>query len=223
MNFSTEWEALFSDPGSNQISRWPWSDLVTHVMRYARPTGADFKILELGCGAGANVPFFKFMATDYQAIDGSASAIGMLQKAYPDWADRFAVADFTQDLHFTGPFDLIVDRGSGCHNHTAGIRGTLALAYDKLKVGGKYIAIDWFSTEFAEYAYGEEAEDRFTRKNIDKGALEGVGRAHFFDRPHLEDLFSAFEITRMAHKSYDHEIPVGQVKEGYWNLVAEKK
>ena len=107
MNFSNEWEGLFSDPSSNQISRWPWSDLVTYVMRYARPTGPDFRVLELGCGSGANVPFFKYMGVDYNAVEGSASAVAMLKEAYPDWADRFAVTDFTQSLHFDGPFDLI--------------------------------------------------------------------------------------------------------------------
>ena len=223
MNFSNEWENLFSDPSSNQISRWPWSDLVTYVMRYARPTGSDFRVLELGCGSGANVPFFKYMGVNYNAIEGSKSAVAILKKAYPDWADRFAVTDFTQNLYFDGPFDLIVDRGSVCHNSTDAIRRTISLVHKSLKVGGKYIAIDWFSTKLGDYARGEEAEDRYTRKNITEGDLAGVGRAHFSDRKHIEDIFSAFKITRMVHKTLTHEVPSDHIVEAYWNYVAEKK
>jgi SAM-dependent methyltransferase len=223
MNFSNEWENLFSDPRSNQISRWPWSDLVTYVMRYARPTGPGFRVLELGCGSGANVPFFKFMGVDYSAIEGSESAVAMLKKAYPDWADRFAVTDFTQNLYFDGPFDLIVDRGSVCHNSTDAIQKTVALAHENLKIGGKYIAIDWFSTELGDYTRGEQAEDRYTRKNITEGDLAGVGRVHFSDREHIEDIFRDFKITRMVHKILTHEVPSDHITEAYWNYVAEKK
>ena len=38
-----------------QMSIWPWSDLVTAVMRLRLP--ASTRVLELGCGAGANIPF----------------------------------------------------------------------------------------------------------------------------------------------------------------------
>ena len=37
------------------MSIWPWSDLVSYVMRYVPPNFAEFKVLELGCGAGANI------------------------------------------------------------------------------------------------------------------------------------------------------------------------
>ena len=35
MSFSTEWEDRFKE--GTQMSIWPWSDLITYVMRYAKP------------------------------------------------------------------------------------------------------------------------------------------------------------------------------------------
>ena len=76
MTFSQEWEKCFKE--NTQISTWPWSDLVSYVMRYARPTGENFRVLELGCGAGANIPFFISLGVDYYAIDGSSTIVEIL-------------------------------------------------------------------------------------------------------------------------------------------------
>ena len=56
MNFSKEWEERYRE--NTHLSVWPWSNLISYVMRYARPENKDFSVLELGCGAGANIPFF---------------------------------------------------------------------------------------------------------------------------------------------------------------------
>ena len=38
------------------MSIWPWSDLVSYVMRYTK-INENYKVLEIGCGSGANIPF----------------------------------------------------------------------------------------------------------------------------------------------------------------------
>jgi len=57
MVFSKEWEICYRE--KKQMSLWPWSDLISYVMRYCKPTSNYFNVLELGCGAGANIPFLK--------------------------------------------------------------------------------------------------------------------------------------------------------------------
>lgn len=56
MSFDANWERLYGDQA--QMSKWPWSDLVTYVMRYSDVRKPNFRVLELGCGSGANIPFF---------------------------------------------------------------------------------------------------------------------------------------------------------------------
>ena len=53
MSFSNEWENRYK--AKTHLSIWPWSDLVSLVMRH-KPIKENFKVLELGCGAGANIP-----------------------------------------------------------------------------------------------------------------------------------------------------------------------
>ena len=87
------------------MSIWPWSDLVSMVMRYARPSGASYRILELGCGAGANVPFFLSQQVDYYAIEGSAHMVAQLKERYSQVAEHFVVGDFTANIPFVGAFE----------------------------------------------------------------------------------------------------------------------
>ena len=60
MSFSNEWDESYKK--NTHLSIWPWSDLVSYVMRYARPENPkNCNVLELGCGAGANIDFFKWL------------------------------------------------------------------------------------------------------------------------------------------------------------------
>jgi len=221
MNFSKEWDKLYRE--NAHMSIWPWSELVSYVMRYARPNKADFRVLELGCGAGANIPFFRNLKVDYFAVEGSSSIVKLLHDKYPDIKNNIIAADFTKEIPFSGQFDLIVDRTSVTHNSTAAIINCLKLVHDKLIHGGKYIGIGWFSTKHSGYRDGSQAEDPNTRINIEKGPFVGVGRAHFSDKKHLLDLFSDFTIEIMEYKSAQRVIPKDDYLSASWNLVAKKE
>ena len=108
------------------MSIWPWSDLVSYVMRHARPQNEKFRVLELGCGAGANIPFFKQLGVQYHAVEGSATIVNMLAGKFPEYRSTIKVGDFTKELPFEGEFDLVVDRASLTCNTTSSIRRGLA-------------------------------------------------------------------------------------------------
>ena len=55
MSFSEEWNHAYEK--NTNLSTWPWSDLVSYVKRFTK-LDKNSKVLELGCGAGANIPFF---------------------------------------------------------------------------------------------------------------------------------------------------------------------
>ncbi len=54
MEYSNEWNEAYKN--NSHMSIWPWSDLVSCVYRYAHPKDGYQRVLELGCGAGANIP-----------------------------------------------------------------------------------------------------------------------------------------------------------------------
>lgn len=124
MSWSSDWETRYRE--NTHLSVWPWSDLVSWVHRYAKPVSNETRVLELGCGAGANIPFFIELGVDYFAIEGSPTMVDRLHGRFPQLNERIALDDFTKTLGNLRQFDLVVDWASITHNTTQAIRNTLS-------------------------------------------------------------------------------------------------
>ncbi len=222
MGFDPDWEKTYAS--GTHLSVWPWSDIVSLVNRHCKPliTRGGGRVLELGCGAGANIPFFRALGMDYSAIEGSSTIVRQLHERYPDLADKIHIGDFTQEQPFQSDFDIVIDRASLTHNTTSSIRGALQMAFDSLQEGGIFIGTDWFSKNHTDFKGGEQSEDEFTRKNHTKGQFVGVGNVHFSDEPHLRNLFSKFEIIFMEEKLFRRHEPKDKHQFASWNIVARK-
>ncbi len=219
MNFSEEWNHAYEI--NTNLSIWPWSDLVRYVKRFTK-LDENSKVLELGCGAGANIPFFLSLGSQYYAIDGSDIAITELNKKFPELRDRLIVGDFTEKLPFSESFDLIIDRSSLTHNSTTTISNCIDMIERKLTNDGMFIGIDWFSTKHSEYDNGEKIEDEFTRFNFQTGQFRNIGIVHFSDKQHLQNLFKKFSFLILEHKIIKKEIPPENQIFASWDLVVKK-
>ncbi|HKP95123.1 MAG TPA: methyltransferase [Fibrobacteria bacterium] len=220
MSFSAEWESRYRKIGG--MSLWPWSDLVSHCKRHFRGDARGLKVLELGCASGANIPFFLSLGADYHGMEGSPSMVADLLARFPGLEGKVATGDFTREIPFAGPFDLIVDRSSLTHNHAAAIADCLRLVGARMKPGAKYIGIDWFSDAHSDLPLGRPAEDARTRKDFPSGLFSNVGRVHFSDQAHLADLFRDFTLVSLEHKVIEKKLPAGGGVHATWNLVAAK-
>ena len=217
--FSSEWDNCYRSNG--HMSKWPWSDLVSFCMRYVNFQEGRLKVLELGCGAGANIPFFVSMGVEYFAIEGSATIVSKLHEQFPNLKENIVVGDFCQKLP-SGEFDLIVDRAAVTCNNSDSISNCLHQCYRQLKKNGNYIGIDWYSSKSSYYNEGVQAEDVWTKKNIGKGSFANTGRVHFSDKFHLHDLFSDFNIFVLEHKTVVSQISLDNEQLCSWNFVARK-
>lgn len=220
MNYSSEWENIYQR--NEQLSIWPWSDLVSYVMRYSKPVAEKFKVLELGCGAGANIPFFQHLKVDYYAIEGSTSIVNHLHNKYPSLSTKIKTGDFTQEFPFDVSFDLIFDRASITHNNTDTIRNCISLIYSHLKQGNIFIGIDWFSTSHSEFKNGIITDDENTKSHFINGQFNNVGQVHFSDKLHLVKLFEKFEFIKMEHKIVAQEFPKVDYNFASYNFAVKK-
>lgn len=216
--FSREWDDAFR--ASRSMSQWPWSDVVSLCSRHL-PRGAQpLRVLELGPGIGANIPFFESLGACYHAVEGSPAMTERLWERFPALRDRVVAGDFTKSIPFAGPFDIILDRASLTHNTTESIRAGLGLVRERLSAEGRFIGIDWFSTAHGDFPFGIPAGDLYTRKDFPSRQFQGVGRVHFSDEGHLRDLFREFALLSLEHKRSERVQPVGVATMAAWNLVA---
>ena len=218
-NLRNLWDGIFQRNEQNSV--WPWSDLVGTVLRNTKPATSDYKVLELGCGAGANIPFFLSLGVDYYSVDVSEIVVSRLQKKFPQLEHKLFAGDFSEWLP-SGEFDLIFDRGALTCNKTSAIQNCLQLCHDQLKPDGKYIGIDWFSTKHSAFFQGE-VEDDWVRVNFPKGSYVEIFRMHFSNKEHLIDLFRNFEFQELRHKTIESELDFENPIFAGWNFAALKK
>ena len=219
MTFSNKWETCYKNK-THSMNNWPFSDLVSYVMRFSKPGKSKIRVLELGCGSGANIPFFLSLNVEYFGIDGSNTIVRNLKKN-PMLKNNIIVGDFTKELPFQKKFDLIVDRASINHNPTNGIKKCLDLVHQKLKTNGKFIGIDWFSTRDIGYKSGRKTNDIFTKSYVG-GRYYGVSKIHFNNEKHVLNLLKNFKILCLDEKIYKSIIPIKNKTIAVWNIVAQK-
>lgn len=223
MTFSQEWDERYQRTGPTSL--WPWSDLVRLFRRFcASRDGRKLRVLELGCGYGANIPFFLAEGVDYYAIEGSPTAVHAISQRFPNLANNIVVADFTAAIPFDLVFDVVIDRSSLTHNDTNSIKRTLDSCLAKLSSRGMYVGIDWFSDEHSELRHGCPIEgDPFTFHAFAKGLFCGVGKVHASTDAHLKALFESFDFLWLEKKTVQQKIPDVGACHATWNLVASKR
>lgn len=217
MAFSTEWETIYQD--NEQISIWPWSNCVSLCHRYGN-IRAGMRVLELGCGAGANIPFFVQQKVDYYALDGSETTVGRIKKKFAKANVHVEKVDFSHDFHWKQKFDLIIDRAAMTHNSTSDIEHIIADIHASLASGGRFIGMDWFSTRYEAFQNGIADEiDAYTRI-FKEGYFRGLGKVHFSDAEHLHKLFKGFKFLYLDEKVHFVRLPEKTTRAA-WDFVVE--
>lgn len=216
--FSTNWEAEW-DRRTN-YAEWPWTDLVSKLYRHTEIESGDV-VLELGCGAGANIPFFLDLGVEYYSIEGSKTAVNEVRQRFPEIEDTVKVGDFTAEIPFDTSFDYVVDRASLTTNSTTAIKRCLDLVADSLTPDGKAVIIDMYSTDHSEYSAGEKAADEYTRSGFQDGPFANLGEVHFSSQAHLHELWDGlFSIEYLEHKSKTQKIPTDGYQYCAWDIIA---
>jgi SAM-dependent methyltransferase len=201
MGFSSIWDENYKQ--NLELSIWPWNEVIALTHRNFKQKD-NMVVLELGCGAGANIPFFASIGAKYYAIEGSAHIVERLQNSFKSDKIHITCGDFTKDFGFEeiiGRVDLIIDRGSLTINTTKGIKNAINLAKNYLKPGGKFIGFDWYSLDSDYFKTSDKiAIDDYTFK-FNSGLLSGYGNVHGSDLAHIKDLFSEFKMEYLTCNS----------------------
>jgi SAM-dependent methyltransferase len=195
------WEEIFK---RREWGKYPPEHLVRFIaLNFGRAADrGSVRLLEIGCGPGANVWFMAREGFAVSGIDGSATAI---QKASQRLAREglsadLRVGDFAELPWPDGHFDGVVEIVSLYANPWNSIRRALREVHRVLKSGALFLS-SFFTDRTWGYGQGNMIEtDGFI--NLREGPLAGAGFCLFLKRARVADLFGDFaeiNIERVSH------------------------
>ena len=221
------WENAYKS--GKHVNTWPWSAVVSYVHRYLlssvlHPEHRTLSVLEIGCGAGGNIPLFSQIDADYSGIDLSATAVDICRAKFPRYRNNIWNESFADRSWEIEKYDLVLDRASVTHGDSYSVQVAVKGILSALKKGGLYIGIDWFSKKHVNFQSTDSTYvDRNTRRDFQYGPFTGLGMVHFVDEFDLVELFKNFEILEMNENSINRIFPTREERSIVTlNVVARK-
>jgi SAM-dependent methyltransferase len=196
------WEEVFR---GREWGRYPPEELIRFV---ARSYGEErSRILELGCGVGANLWYLAREGHAATGIDGSETALAkarerleterleaeLLHGDFTDLAGRVGVA----------AFDGVIDVAAVQCNRVGAAAEVFRQVREALRPGGRVFSMLVAAGSWGD-GTGEELEPR-TYVDISEGPLVGTGVCHFYELDEVERLFAGFEdvVVEYSERSLD--------------------
>lgn len=211
------WNLIYKK--NKHTSIWPWSDLVSKftILR-KKKFKKKVKLLELGCGAGANIRFFLENKVDYYGIDFSNIIIKKLRKKFKNLNKKLIVGDFKNNYFKNKKFDFIVDRAAITHNKYEDINKIVDGIYENLLPNGYFVGIDWYSVKYL----GRKKNDVKKSYKFKRGMFADIGTVTFFDKKKIRSIFKKFKILELEEKIV-YNRNKDKIKMASWTIVAKKE
>lgn len=219
------WDDLFS---KNEWGKYPDVEVVRFFERNFKKD-LDFrkncKVLELGCGPGANLFYLAREGFSAFGIDGSEVAINRAKERLDKEGLKvdLAVGDILTLPYEDNQYDAILDCECIYANSMKDSKKIMEEAYRVLKPGGKF-----FSLTFATGTYGDGNGDKLegernTYTKIHEGALHSeYGIIRFTDEDEITELYgNLFEVDSVEYIQRSSNNQKNHVKE--WLIACRKK
>ena len=187
------WEEVFA---SQAWGKYPAEPLIRFIARnFYGHDREKIRILELGCGPGANLWFLAREGFSFLGIDFSPSAVEQamtrLDVECPGWRSRgmIQVGDITHSDFGEEVFDAIIDNECVyCLPFYQSVQ-IYSKAKSALKKGGK-IFVRTFTPETWGFQTGTQLGDYFFECN--EGPLANKGTARFTPREQIQELLNGY-------------------------------
>ena len=194
------WEKTFK---KKKWGQYPPEDLIKFIKRTFKNKKnlKNIKILELGCGPGANVIFFSKEGFQIFGIDISPTAIKITKKKLDKKKRKnFFIGNFSNLPWKNNFFHGVVDNFSVYANDMKTIKLTYNEIHRVLKKKGFFFSKVW-GLKTTGYGSGLKIEKN-TFDRIKSGPCKNLGLSHFFSEKELSNLNSIFKINKIDRITY---------------------
>lgn len=217
--FDEEWEDVHS---SQKWGQYPAEHVIRFMARnYYDKERSDVKVLDFGCGGGANTWYLAREGFDVYAFDGSRSAVKNTEKKLEKEGVKahLLVSDAMNLEYDNNFFDIIIDNACITSNTISNMKDMYKECYNLLKSGGKLMTM-CVGLGTDGYLTGTEIEKN-TYKDIKEGKWAWRGTAHFCSEEEIKHI-----LTEVGFEELDVDFVIysdGQIKVEEYVVSAIKK
>ena len=220
------WDAVWEDIfRSREWGKYPSEDLIRFVARhfYQVADRSSVRLLEVGCGPGANLWYLAREGFSFVGIDGSETAIGKAEKRLddecPGWRARgeLRVGDIVKLPFANAAFDAVIDNEAiSCNNFDASC-AMYAEISRVLKPGGRM-----YSRTFAEGSWGDGSGESLGHGawHFADGPLAGKGLCRFTAEEDIPVLAKSMQLQNVEMLRWTTENQKHEIRE--WLITALK-
>lgn len=189
------WERVFE---SQEWGKYPNEELIRFIARnfYKAKDRKIIKILEVGCGPGANLWYLAREGFCVYGIDGSITAIkkakNQLNSEVKDWSGDLRVGDIITVPFDEQFFDAVVDVECLCCNSIEDLGKILSEIKRTLKPKGMF-----FSLTFAKGCWGDGTGKKvgYNAYYVTEGPMKGKCFTRFTSKEDIKECYGKnFEI-----------------------------
>jgi SAM-dependent methyltransferase len=196
------WDKIYQE---NDWGKYPDNSVVRFMARnfFNREARSAVRVLEVGCGAGANLCFLAREGFDSYGIDGSKVAIARAKQRLMDdgLQSHLKTGDIAELPYDSEFFDCVIDCECIYSNSLGDTNNILQEIHRVLKPDGKFLSMT-FATETWGYGNGVSSKaepNTFTK--IEDGALhQGYGVIRFTSLDEIEAIYGGlFEVSEVEY------------------------
>ena len=193
MSWDPIWEKIHED---KEWGSYPSEPLVRFVASNFLKKNSDkaLRMLEIGCGTGANLWFLAREGIEIFGVEGAASAVARAQQKLdnevPDWRGAIVQGDIINLPFEDNFFDAVIDIEAVTHNSFDNSKVIYDEAHRVLRPGGKL-----FSQTFSTGSWGDQTGTHIEENGwiADKGPMSLGEFIRFTPYDDLSFLFASFD------------------------------
>lgn len=198
------WDEVFR---SRPWGKYPGEDVVRFVARnfYGAPDRASVRLLEVGCGTGANLWYMAREGFCVHGIDAAPTGVRIARERLDlecaGWRERGGRVDVGGIIQLDYPdgyFDGVLDVVAICYSGDDAARAIYAELARVTRPGGRL-----FSRTFAQGCWGEGSGKQYAHNmwECSEGPLKGLGPTRFTCRQDVPGLLSPWRVDRIGESS----------------------
>jgi len=219
VSWDSVWEKVFQE---QEWGKYPGESLIQFMARnFYKKIRKNIKILEVGCGTGANIWYLSRERFDAYGIDGSQTAISIATKRLEteNLKAYFLVGDILKLPFEDDFFDCVVDVECLYANNWKNSSSILSEINRVLKQNGLFYSRTFSSDMFVSNAI--PISEYYEYNEVGGGALLGKGFVRLINLDLIKKLYGdIFSLRTVDLLEYTRDN--GQMKISEWIIIAEK-